>query len=276
MPRPRSAAFTLVELRVVITIIVVLLSLLTPAMDQAIYRAELAVCSSRLKGIANGMSVYAAQYSRFLPYNKAHANNQTWHGPLIQLDSISVDIRPILSPFLPIQHILFDPMVKPQDIETDAIPQMYGSYSLWNFWKWLPAVDATSRAQRKLGDRFTYNETRNDARFTAREHRWDILAGDFMRVVNHVTDPTAHWTNHPTKDDSAFLHRTAPGAANQFTFWISNPKRDLVDYNVIRQDGAVQTLGDLTWNDERLAHPAEFNSTESNISGSFNHQMPVD
>lgn len=272
---PHSKAFTLVELLVVIAVIAVLLAMLLPAMDQAIYRAELVLCSSRLKGIANGMTVYAVDQQRFFPYNKHTATNLTWHAPLIKLVNATNnnDLRSTLSPYMPLQDILFDPMIKPQDIETNSIEQMYGNYSLWNFWKWTPAVDPTSRGQRKIGDRFTYQ----DARFTFRQHAWDILAGDFMRAMNTDTDPGAYWTNHPGKQDGSFLHRTANGAANQFTFWISqSPKRDPVDYNVVRQDGAVQTLSDVSWDDERLAHPPEFNSAVSNSSGSFFHQLPVD
>src|ERR1043165_1931025 len=55
MPR----AFTLIELLVVITIIVVLLALLTPALDKAMYQAELAVCGANLRAIANGAIPYA-------------------------------------------------------------------------------------------------------------------------------------------------------------------------------------------------------------------------
>ena len=64
MPRP---AFTLIELLVVITIIVVLLALLTPAVDRAIYQAELTVCGTRLKGIATGNLAYAADNKRSYP-----------------------------------------------------------------------------------------------------------------------------------------------------------------------------------------------------------------
>jgi len=42
-------AFTLVELLVVFTIIVILLALLVPALGRAIYHARLAQCAGRLR-----------------------------------------------------------------------------------------------------------------------------------------------------------------------------------------------------------------------------------
>lgn len=274
MDAAHARAFTLIELLVVVTIIVVLLALIAPAMDAAIYRAELTICATNQKGIASAMTVYATGHNRFLPYNKSLANNTTWHAPLIKLASANNDMRQVLSPYLPLQKILFDPMIKPQDIETDAIAQMYGNYSLWNFWKWAPAVDPNSRAQRKLGDRFTYYDG-----VLERQYSWDVLACDFMRAVNPMTDGK-YWTNHPTKSDTSSLFRTAPGAANQYTFWISTvPKRDLVDFNVARQDGSVETLADVEADDERLAHPTEFNTSRQTglpgLQAEVYHQMPV-
>src|SRR5438876_557647 len=55
------AAFTLIELLVVVTIIVVLLALLTPALDRAIYQAELTVCAANQHTVGAG----AAKVSSF-------------------------------------------------------------------------------------------------------------------------------------------------------------------------------------------------------------------
>ncbi len=54
-----SKGYTLIELLVVITIIAVMLALLSPAMDRAIYQAELAVCGANLHGIGLGIGVCA-------------------------------------------------------------------------------------------------------------------------------------------------------------------------------------------------------------------------
>src|ERR1041385_1165125 len=71
----RRKGFTLIELLVVVTIIVVLLAMLTPALDQAIYQAELAKCMGNLKVIGTGAMVYAAGNRRHYPY-RGLAENQ--------------------------------------------------------------------------------------------------------------------------------------------------------------------------------------------------------
>src|SRR5687767_9422946 len=67
MTLPHRSAFTLVELMVVVAIIVVLLALMMPAMENAIYQGELAVCGSRLKGIASASFMYAHDNKKRYP-----------------------------------------------------------------------------------------------------------------------------------------------------------------------------------------------------------------
>jgi prepilin-type N-terminal cleavage/methylation domain-containing protein len=62
--------FTLIELLVVVTIIVILLALLAPAMDKAIYEAEMVVCQANLRGVATGASMYTADQKRFYPHRQ--------------------------------------------------------------------------------------------------------------------------------------------------------------------------------------------------------------
>ena len=60
-------AFTLIELLVVVTIIVLLLSMLLPAMSKAIEAGQVAVCRSNLKQLGMGMLLYSSDNERTTP-----------------------------------------------------------------------------------------------------------------------------------------------------------------------------------------------------------------
>lgn len=75
----RARAFTLVELLVVVTIIVVLLSLLAPAMDTAIYQAELAVCGTSQRATAAGAIAYAMGSARRYPDRAGVRERAAWN-----------------------------------------------------------------------------------------------------------------------------------------------------------------------------------------------------
>ena len=63
--RTSRAAFTLVELLVVIGIIAVLLGLLMPMMARARQQAQLTACKSNLRSIGQALEMYSNDYRRF-------------------------------------------------------------------------------------------------------------------------------------------------------------------------------------------------------------------
>src|SRR6185295_546837 len=126
-------AFTLIELLVVITIIVVLLSLLAPALDKAIYQAELAVCAANLRAIAGGAAIYASGSKRFYPYRPGVRDDMAWPTAMIyngsleiqtvynalwtQVNPVVYDDRPLLRTFLRLNSALCDPLTGKLDYE---------------------------------------------------------------------------------------------------------------------------------------------------------------
>src|ERR1051326_1055198 len=75
--------FTLVELLVVVAIIAVLISLLAPAVDRAMYQAELAVCATHQHAIASGATTYAMSYQRSYPYRQGVKEGTVWEATTI-------------------------------------------------------------------------------------------------------------------------------------------------------------------------------------------------
>jgi prepilin-type N-terminal cleavage/methylation domain-containing protein len=111
--------FTLVELMVVITIVVVLLALLSPAMDRAIYRAELTVCGANMRGIAHGVTAYAAGEKRRYPARLAVTGKLGgWTPNTIAQEQWGLDERPLLRKFCSLQRTLYCPLNNAPEIES--------------------------------------------------------------------------------------------------------------------------------------------------------------
>ena len=87
---PLASAFTLIELLVVISIIVLLLSIMTPTLFRAKELARRTQCRSNLKVLGSGMSQYCGDYVQNYPcesptiggYNYIGANRTTGGNPI--------------------------------------------------------------------------------------------------------------------------------------------------------------------------------------------------
>src|ERR1041385_7908759 len=144
------SAFTLIELLVVVTIIAVLLALLTPALDKAIYQAELAVCGTKVKGLAEAATFYAGEHKRSYPNrytyvkNKYKTNrpNKLW---LANGSNPPYDERPLIRPYVSSIDkafqcpLLTEMHIDVNDINTRAAGEAgWTSYQFWYGWQYFP------------------------------------------------------------------------------------------------------------------------------------------
>ena len=261
--------FTLVELLVVITIILVLLALLAPAMDKAIYQAELAVCATNLRSIATGATIYAAQARRFYPHRPGVRDDMIWipaqiyngsesiqtvynggAGNVQQQNSVTkYDDRTLLRTFVRLNSALNDPMVQKLDYETvDLGATAWSTVSLWYGWGY-----QGQQPMAKLGDRFTWEDE------TGQRYRFDVLASD-----RDSFGPNAFQTSHPDAAGTAVsIHKQnqsyAWGNNWVLSFWGANA-RGPVDLNFAHDDGSVGLIRGVKARAPEMAHVWEWNA----------------
>ena len=238
--------FTLIELLVVITIIVVLLALLAPALDKAIYQAELAVCGTNLKGIATGVTVSAMDHGRRYPYRRVVHETLTPPMGLVKgggAGGTGVDDRPMLKPY--VQLPLFGcPLSGRVDYESpNSETWVFASYNLWFGWQYVGEA-----GMNRIGDRFIWSEGTGEDTVVK---RFDVLAGDMD--VQNVSNGN-QFGSHP--DNDGLLHNERwqndaqgtlvpgnPGTGQNYVFarWenVGRAKRGLLDLNMVATDNSV-------------------------------------
>ena len=250
MSRP---AFTLIELLVVITIIVVLLALLTPAVDKAMYQAELAVCETNLHGIGNGGIVYTQDFKRHYPHRPGHSNgggNQ--QARIKNTDSrLPYDDRPTIDKHIALKF-LSCPLTAKVDFGYEANAsntEIFSTYSLWFGLQFGPG-NIRYRGMFRLGDRFEWVEG-------VQSFLFNVLATD----RDHVQpSPTQATSTHP--DYTGVLTNSSgqnvPGGTADiqfltFSWWSAgNYQRGPVDFNYTFDDGSTQRRDRVTYQDPRL------------------------
>ena len=241
----RRPGFTLIELLVVVTIIVVLLALLTPALDKAVYQAELTQCAARIKGVCIAATVYAADNKRRYPKRLTVTPGYK----SLAITGANMDDRPTVRPYMPINKLLMDPLVKSVDLDGSlAGTVVYCSYSLWFDWEYHAALGGPG--MHKLGDRFTWD---ND--------KYSLLACD--------TDEAVGYASHPDRD-GRMVNLTAQDGADPagsrpegimlpndtrwtFSRWVGSGGGPQ-DMNYGYADGSVRRVNDIRVGDQRMAY----------------------
>jgi competence protein ComGC len=261
----RPAAFTLVELLVVITIIVTVMALLVPAMDQAVYRAELALCATRLKAHATTATVYAMDHKRRYLDRAAMRSSLrifrpdylalTMEGPI---NGQELDDRPALRNYGSINKMFNCPFV--DEIDYDGFPPegnvldpilLYTSVNYWYGWQYSGTPGL--KGMMKIGDRVEWQLPGDEKR-----HTFSVLVSDI-----ESEDLQDNWTNSAHPDREGFLALTTVRnglqifvqgycAYSYWGQWGSPPNRGTVEQSYAFEDGSVRTLFDIAREDPRV------------------------
>ena len=269
--RRAADGFTLVELLVVITIIVILLALLMPAMNQAIYQAELAQCAAKQDALASATVQYTTNHRRFYPYRTIVEGNGRSQPTLLFRNSNDNEI-PVLSSFLNLNANLQDPLVKAVDLTirtggADRLGQIaqegetrltwiFYSIAYWGGWRF---TDVPGRkGMRKLGDAFEYEGERY--RMIASDHDLIVKNGDHVQskhpdkegvTYNLVLQNTASPYEQTSSQGVSTVLITYSTWTADTTTWRRGP----IDMNAAFDDGSVRRYNDVpadTFEDDRM------------------------
>ena len=266
-----ARAFTLVELLVVITILIVLLALLAPALDRAVYQAELAVCAARQHAIIASVTSYTAAYKRAYPVNQIRRQGGFQPAEIGVEILAEQDLRPVIKDYIPFVAML-DPLAGSVDLWEEAnepATEVFSTYELWMGWRFTGPL--AGKGMIRFGDKVEWRDNLTPAPpghtspFTVRSN---ILVGDANGVqISHFSR-----ASHPDVDGRLRLHLAqngpnAPddlrgndivvpaGAVSQtradWVMGVSSNPRGTVDLNYGYDDGSVSRFTGVTgrWND---------------------------
>jgi len=253
MNRFRSCGFSLVELLVVVAVIVLLLAMLMPAMDQAIYQAELAVCAARVRGLAEAATIYASEHKRAYPNRQLRKEPwrpaKLWHA---NGSNPYYDERPPIRPYVTSINEQFQcPLLKEmdldqQDVHTRAAGESaFASYQFWYGWQY-----KGYKGMFRLGDRFSWTANGLDFRF-------DVLANDYD-MISLPKDENFAIGSHPDKEprqvmrqsivnNEPYVDGVAAAGRQNFIFsrWQGPYERGPIDMNFAHADVSVGRLKDV-------------------------------
>ncbi len=235
-------AFTLVELLVVVTIIAVLLALLTPAFDQAMYQAELAVCGAKLKALGSGVTVYALDFKRAYPVRPALRRVEERPVYLVHSRNNAttyIDDREIIG-----NHIPIDLLLCPLDGKIaigigDTAPQsvVWSNYALWYGWGY-----TGEKGMYRMGNRFQWE----GGRYSLLASDWDCKLDTTNNMANTHCDTDDLMEQAVTQNTNAAWaagvgNGTNPTLKTTASYW-RGTSRGPVDNNYAYDDNSVRRI----------------------------------
>ncbi len=197
----QRTAFTLVELMVVITIIVVMLALLAPALEKAIYQAELASCGANQRVILGALTTYAMENKRRYPIPIAHGPAGYSNPEYLNYPGADPppqrNIRDGIGRYLPAKAFVCPAAPRPSDRldreynNPTAGAELLGSYFLlWGYQQFAMSIDPPP---------FDPSDSMSGGRS-------GLLTQDCMDW-----EVTEMWGAHPGKDAAPVSYATAEG-----------------------------------------------------------------
>lgn len=252
----KRRGFTLIELLVVITIIVVLLAMLAPALDQAIYQAELAACGSNLHGIGGGTLTYALENRRSFPERDLQ-NTKYRVANLVAEEPSGYDLRASLEGYIT-PNLFADPASPRIDLSPAATGPnavAFGNYLLWFGYPYFG-----EKVMRRLGDGFT----------TGVGREFSVMAADldsFSTTLNNAYNSHVDYERRSSSfrfqaADTGPTNTASPNARITESRWgfarTADPARmrPPIDRNVLWQDGAVARDVAVAWDDHETGTSA--------------------
>ena len=258
------SAFTLVELLVVVALIALLLALLAPAMERAIYQAELAICGARLDAASSGVTSYTFDFRRRYPYRTlvhdydaqfsaiVNPSRLTWRDPLGRFD----DRKP-LKGYLSINGSLNCPLSAKLDLEIDSATDtsVTSHYAMWWGWRYTTQAGGPQQGMVRLGDKFQWNGvTGGDNGY------YSVLVSDSLKrnfpnqhlgQGSHqdklgVWDPDGPQQSAPAGDSGDVPGGGAIAGYITSFYWRANGKRrGPIDVNYAMSDGSMLQYVDV-------------------------------
>jgi prepilin-type N-terminal cleavage/methylation domain-containing protein len=263
----KRQGFTLVEMLVVITIIIVLLAVLAPALDRAIYQAELAVCGANQRGVATTTTTYAFDHRRYYPLRQGIETADSTEPHRIADHTPAWDDRPTLTPYMDLNRMLNDPTsqfvdkIDTPDSDAGPAPELglgeatgvgmrkaivFSDFYLWfGFAYWQD--DGTGNitrfgGMRKIGDRLLWKDDDGQA-----QHH-TLLASD-MDVIG-VTAGNQHGS-HP--DIEGQMRNSVRHDTYVYSHWrMDSYRRPPLELNFAYADGSVRRVNGVLYDDPRM------------------------